>query len=133
MKPFWRKLFAALIFIAPLGLGIETSNAQFEKSDGKLFLGWLDLAINPEPGTDHGAYAIVQPGGENLPVIYVIFSNFKGKVIVLGSFRCDVEFKVLNSDTGGMRDIRCVLQDVFGQKKTTILRYGEKGLYVQRF
>jgi len=59
----------------------------------------------------------------------VITGNFKGKVSVLGSFRCDKEFTVLKSASLGMRDIRCVRQDVFDRKTTTTLRYGKNGMY----
>ncbi|MBZ0217254.1 MAG: hypothetical protein K8F25_11910, partial [Fimbriimonadaceae bacterium] len=81
----------------------------------------------------YGAYAIVQTGGENLPVVYVIFSSFKGKRAVHGAFRCDKEFAVQQTYTNGFYDIRCVKQDVFGQKTVTLLRYGGSGLYEEHY
>lgn len=126
------------IFVAATSLILHTgsASAKFEKSDEKLFIDWLDLEVNPDSTfevTEFSAYAIVWSGGENLPVVYVITSDYKGKVSVLGAFRCDKEFRVMKSQTRGMRDIRCVRQDVFGQKTTTMLRYNDKGLYEEHF
>ncbi len=124
------------IIIAFITLSYTPSFAQlqdFEESNDKLYVGWLDLAQEYDPLTEYGAYAIVWSGGENLPIFYTIFSDFKGKTSILGAFRCDKEFTVLESVTNGMRDIRCVKQDVFGQKTTTILRFSDAGLYEEVF
>jgi hypothetical protein len=129
-----RLLSVILMGGAGLAASGDIALAQFQKSDDKLFIGWLDLEAEPDTDfgiTEFSAYAIVQQGGENLPVIYVITSNFKGKVYTLGAFRCDKEFVVLNSQVNGMRDIRCVRQDVFGQTTTTTLRFSETGVYVE--
>lgn len=123
-------LFATL-FVT--GIGEASIAAEFEKSDDRLFLGGLDLAVEYEPGSEFGAYAIAQTGGENLPVIYVLFSDFKGQLATLGVFRCDKKFKVLESHSRGMRDISCVRQDGFGQLTSTTLRLGENGLYQEIF
>lgn len=122
-------LLAAIIGVTPI-------RADFVKSDHELYVEWLDLEIeaNPFPPiTEYGAYAIVETGGENLPVIYVIFSSFKGKRAVHGSFRCDKVFEVLTSHQNGFYDIRCVKQNVFGVTTTSVLKYGEFGLYEEHF
>ncbi|WP_415156835.1 hypothetical protein [Maritalea sp.] len=111
------------------------AKADFIQSDNDLFVGWPDLVANPQPTppglpiTEYGVYAIVETGGTNLPVIYVIFSDFKGKRAVHGAFRCDKEFEVQQTNTNGFYDIRCVKQNVFGQKTTSILRYDKSGIY----
>jgi hypothetical protein len=133
MKPVLCSALAALALTMPLLSHAGSAAAEFQKSNDRLFIDGLDLAVNPNPEMEFGAYAIVLTGGENLPVIYVITSNFKGKVSVLGSFRCEKEFTVLKSHTGGMRDIRCVRQDVFDRKTKTTLRHGPSGLYKEHF
>lgn len=115
-----------------------SAHAQFARSDDGLYIGWLDLNVNEAfdassgaPPVEYGAYSIVQAGGKNLPVVYVIFSSFKGKMTVHGAFRCDKEFSVQTSHTLGLYDIKCIRQDVFGQKTTTLLQYDRSGLYVE--
>ncbi len=116
-----------------LMLILGSASAKFQRSDEHLYFDALDLAIDPNPELEYSAYAIVMTGGQNLPVIYVITSNYKGKLSVLGSFRCDKEFTVMQSQTNGMRDILCARQDVFGRKTATSLRYTDKGLYEEYF
>lgn len=133
MPPIAVKCFIALMVLVALAAGPLSARAEFTKTDDKLFVGWLELAVNRNPETEYGAYAIVQTGGENLPVTYVIFSSFKGKMAVHGAFRCDKEFAVLETHSNGHYDIQCVKQDVFGQKTVTILRYGDSGLYEEHY
>ncbi len=127
------------LVVAAMGLSLvmfaSPASAKFQKAGEKLFFDVLDLDINAASAivpTEYSAYAIVHTGGTNLPVIYVITNNFKGKTFVLGAFRCDNEFRVLKSHTNGMRNIRCVRNDL-GQRKTTTLIYNGKGLYVEQF
>lgn len=129
MKWFLGISIVGFSLIAALVFGAASATEKFRKSDDKLFIHWPDLAVDEDAETEYGVYAIIQTGGGNLPVIYVITGNFKGKVFVLGSARCDKEFTVLKSVTRGLRDIRCVRQDVFGRKTTTTLQYGQDGLY----
>ena len=128
--------------IALASLMLASSGARageaFTRSDSKLYLGWLDLAVNDEelnPGQrqrEYGAYSIVEPG-TNMPVIYVMFSSFKGKLSVGKAFRCDKEFAVLESHTDGFYDIRCVKQYTDSDNIVSVLRYeGERG-YVEHF
>lgn len=112
------------------------AQAKFVKSDHLLFVDWLELEVEPSPIPpiiEYGAYAIVETGGENLPVIYTIFSSFKGKCAVHGAFRCDKEFEVQKTHQNGFYDIRCVKQDVFGNKTVTSLRYNGSGQYEEHF
>ncbi len=64
MKTYFHTLTTVLVIAFSLGLGVVSATAEFEKSDDKLFIGWLDIALDLEPGTDFGAYAIVQSGGK---------------------------------------------------------------------
>lgn len=126
---------AALVFLV-LSFTCTQIKAEFIKSDHQLFVNWLDLEVEPSPippMTEFGAYAIVETGGENLPVIYIIFSSFKGKRAVHGAFRCDKEFEVQETHQNGFYDIRCVKQDVFGVKTVTSLKYNKSGLYAEHF
>lgn len=111
-------------------------HAEFVESNHLLFVSWLELDVKPSPippMIEYGAYAIVETGGENLPVIYIIFSSFKGKRAVHGAFRCDKEFEVQETHQNGFYDIRCVKQDVFGIKTVTSLKYNKFGLYEEHF
>jgi hypothetical protein len=114
-------------------LSTVTASAQFAKAEVPVYLGWLELEEEYQAGLEYGAYAITQKRGDTPVVLYMIISNFKGKTAVLGAFRCDTEFTVLETFTAGMRDIRCAEKDLFGQVTTTTLRMGENGLYRQIF
>lgn len=136
-KPTYRRKYIAA-FIALFGsvFGDISAKAEFVKSESILYENWLDLAVNKNPIpplTEYGAYAIVETGGENLPVTYVIFSSTKGKMAVHGVFRCDKAFSVQKLHTNGLYDIRCVKQDVFGQQTVTSLKFGKSGLYEEHF
>ncbi len=130
---------AVLALLFSLAFGGAARAQEFETSDDRLFLGWLDLepeaqaAQNFGAPVEYGAYAIVQTGGDNLPVIYVLFSNFKGKLATLGAFRCDKEFRILQSTTNGLRDIQCTRRDEFDVWTTTTLKLGDNGLYNEHF
>lgn len=126
-KNRYLKLFVALILL------VGAASARFQQTDDHIYHGVLDLSSNPNPEIEYGAYTIVQTGGSNLPVIYVITSNYKGNLSVLGAFRCDMEFTLQQSRTEGMRDILCVKQDVFGRKTATSLRYNKNGMYEEKY
>lgn len=126
---------AALVFLV-LSFSCTQIKAEFIKSDHQLFVNWLDLEVEPSPippMTEFGAYAIVETGGTNLPVIYVIFSDVNGKRAVHGAFRCDKEFEVQKTSQNGFYDIKCVKQNVFGIKTVTSLRYNDFGQYEEHF
>ena len=139
MNCYTTKTAAILAMLISLAFTGVARAQEFEASEDKLFMGWLDLeqeaqaAQNFGAPVEYGAYAIVQTGGENLPVIYVIFSNFKGKLATLGAFRCDKEFQILQSTTNGLRDIKCTRRDEFDVWTTTTLKLGDNGLYFEHF
>jgi hypothetical protein len=131
------KNYAAVLIMS---LGVLCTNmpakAEFVKSDSILNVNWLDLEVDvglTPPQTEFSAYQIVETGGDNLPVIYVLFSDFKGKRGVLGAFRCDKEFSVQKTQTNGFYDIRCIKENVFGQQTVTHLKRAKTGLYEEHF
>jgi hypothetical protein len=128
----------AAVLIAVLGFAYTNTptKAEFVKSDNILNVNWLDLEVDVgliPPQTEFSAYEIVETGGDNLPIIYVLFSDFKGKRGVLGAFRCDKEFSVQKSQTNGFYDIRCIKENVFGQQTVTHLKRAKTGLYEEHF
>lgn len=133
MKP----LTIAFAFLMMAASGARAGE-DFTLSDSELFLGWLDLAVNEDdldpgqPQREFGAYAIAE-SGTNMPVIYVMFSSFKGRLSVHNAFRCDKEFTVLESHTNEFYDVRCVKQYTDSDNIVSVLRYeGERG-YVEHF
>lgn len=127
----------AFAFLMMAASGARAGEA-FTLSDSELFLGWLDLVANGEelypgqPQREFGAYAIAE-SGTNMPVIYVMFSSFKGRLTVHNAFRCDKEFTVLETHTNGFYDVRCAKQYTNSDDIVSVLRYeGERG-YVEHF
>ncbi len=121
-----RTLFALFLLALP-----SAALAQFQTSQGKLFIDWPRLEVEPMQGfsVEFAIYAIVdQP-----KVIYTITATTRSNVSVLGAFHCNNEFTVLKTSTNGYYDIRCVEVDLFEQKRTYILRMGKDGLYKQVF
>ncbi len=121
-----RTLIALFLLAIP-----SAALAQFQASEGRLFIDWPRLEVEPVQGfsSEFAIYAIVdQP-----KVIYTITVTTRSNVSVLGAFHCNDEFSVLKTSTNGYYDIRCVEIDLFEQKRTYILRMGKDGLYKQIF
>lgn len=104
------------------------ANADFTRTDDIVFIDGLELSDQFTPGSEYFAHAIVRSSGQNMPVIYVIYYSHKGDRRVLGAFRCDKEFEVVDSMTSGLRDIRCVRENVFEQRTTVLLKFNG-GMY----
>jgi len=105
-----------------------SANSEFSRTDDIVFIDDLELSDQYMPGSEYFAQAIVRSSGQNMPVIYVIYYNHKGDDRVLGAFRCDKEFAVVDSVTNGLHDIRCVRENVFEQRTTVFLKYNG-GIY----
>ena len=105
------------------------ANAEFFRSPDDLYTGVLELSDDVMPGSEYYANAIVRTFGENGPVIYVIFYNHKGEDRVLGAFRCDKQFEVMETMTNDLRDIRCVRENVFSEQTSVLLKADANGMY----
>ncbi|VAW14321.1 hypothetical protein MNBD_ALPHA12-2035 [hydrothermal vent metagenome] len=126
LKAVLPALFALTIIGAP-----SLALAQFQKSEARVFVDWPELQVDPMPGGQSEAMVYAVIDGE--VALYTIAVQNRNNIAVLGAFQCNKEFTILKSSTNGFYDIRCVDQDVFKQPKAYILRYGNNGLYNQKF
>ncbi len=115
-----------LIIALALALAPQMATA-FEPADAKLYIGFPELVVDYEPGSEAAVYAIIEGSTAHPQVIYTITYNHKGEIATLGSFRCDLEFEVLGTSHSGMYDIKCVREHITQGITETVLQKDDNG------
>ncbi|HHS82994.1 MAG TPA: hypothetical protein ENJ68_05680 [Devosia sp.] len=115
------RLFAPSLLAMSL-LTATPARAQFERYDADVFLytgrNFEVQLMDGHPPTVT-VFAII-----DLPTaLYVIFSNDRSYNTPLGTFQCNKEFTLLNTQSNGLYDVRCVNDTPYTKNDVSTLKF----------